>query len=71
MAKVVKQVGRQRKNKAQLAQYLRGLGIAPGKVLQAQAKGDKGMLREVCGVTDAQYQAAGGTLEETDAETAV
>lgn len=66
MAKVVK-ASRQRKGKAQLAQYLRSLGIAPGKVLQAQAKGSKGMLREVCGVSDAEYLAAGGTLEETDA----
>lgn len=62
MAKVTKPgSNRQRKGKAALVQYLRNQGIPPGTIQREQAKGDKAMIRGVCGVTDNEYVAAGGS----------
>lgn len=56
---------RQRKGKAALVQYLRSQGIPPGVIQRAQAKEAKALCRDVMGVTDGEYTAAGGTLVES------
>lgn len=55
---------RKRKDKAALVQYLRGKGIPPGVLQRAQAKAGKALCRDVMGVSDDEYTAAGGTLAE-------
>ena len=55
---------RQRKGKAALVQYLRSQGIPPGVIQRAQSKEPKALCRDVMGVTDDEYMAAGGSLDE-------
>lgn len=52
------------KGKADLIQLLRDAGIPPGQIIREQAKGRKALMRAIVGVTDSEYRAAGGRLEE-------